>query len=280
MSDNNIDLAIKNEVKEAFKKISKSFCNCNYRYLYKYQAFDSNYIDEAINTIDRNFIFLSKLALFEKDDIHEYQLQRSCFNDSLKQLIDQYNDSTIRDTTKIICLSYEFPNNYLIKNYSKNFGYVIKYNALKLKSYLYKRFKDKLIYGDVTYVDNKSDFISQKYNETFSEYPNKLREGLQTNDNYIFSKIVGDVINDISYYLNSTNFLIKDNKFKEEKEFRFVLTNFNEEEKYVFLGDYMFIDEIIILDSNIALLDRSKMYKLIDVCKRHNINYRLEKLAF
>ena len=152
MSDIGLDEAIKNEVKESFKKISKSFCNCNHKYLYKYQTFNSNYIDDVIDTIDRNFIFLSKLALFEKDDTHEYQLQRNYFNDSLKQLIDQYNESTIRDITKIICLSYEYPNKYLINNYSRNFGFVIKYNAINLKSYLFKRFKDKLIYGDVNIV--------------------------------------------------------------------------------------------------------------------------------
>lgn len=64
MNNNDLDEAIKEEVKDTFKKISKSLCNCNYKYLFKYQSFNSNYIGEAINTLDRNFIFLSKLALF------------------------------------------------------------------------------------------------------------------------------------------------------------------------------------------------------------------------
>lgn len=278
MSGNDLNEAIRNEVKESFKKISTSFCNCNHKYLYKYQTFNSNYIDDVIKTIDMNFIFLSKLALFEKDDIHEYQLYKSFFKDGIKPLIERYNESTIRDTTKIICLSHEYPNNYLIKNYSKNFGFVIKYNAEKLKKCLTQRFKEKLIYGDVTYVENKSEFISLKYNETFSEYPNKLKEGIQAKDNYIFSKIIGNVINDISYYLNSTNFLIKDNKFSEEREFRFVLTDFDENEKYIYLRDNKIIDEIIFLDTDIVLFDKRKMYQLIEVCKKDKINYRIEKL--
>ena len=276
MSSNDLGEAIRNEVKESFKKISKSFCNCNHNYLYKYQTFNSNYIDNVIKTIDKNFIFLSKLALFEKDDIHEYHLIEDYFRDAIKPLIERYNESNIRDTTKIICLSYEYPNEYLIKNYSKDFGFIIKYNANKLKKYLNERFKDKLIYGDVTYVENKSEFISKKYNEIFSEYPTKLKEGIQSKDNYIFSKITHEVIRDISFYLNSTNFLIKDNQFDQEKEFRFVLTNFGENDDYVYLKDKI-IDEIIILDSNIVLYDRSNMYKLIDVCKSHNIDYRIER---
>ncbi|MCR5349369.1 MAG: hypothetical protein K6E20_00100 [Acholeplasmatales bacterium] len=278
MSGNDFDEVIKNEVKESFRKIAKSFCNCNHKYLYKYQSFNSNYIDNVINTIDKNYIFLSKLAFFEKDDIHEYQLVKQYFIDSLKALIDQYNESIIRDVTKIICLSYEYPNDYLIRNYSKKFGFVVKYDANKLKNYIAHRFNRKIIFGDVTYVDNKSEFIARQYNDTFSKYSNKLALGIQAGDDYIFSKISHDVINDMSYFLNSTNFLIKDNRFRCEKEFRFVFTNFDENEEYIFLGKNEVIKEIIILDSSISLLDKNKMYKLIDVCKKHNIKYRIEIL--
>lgn len=277
MGNNDLDSAIQKEAVYSFKTIANSFSKCNHKYLYKYQSFKANYIDKLIESIDSNSIFLSKLSLFEKDDITEYQLDDKDFKPSIKQLIKVYNDSTIRDTTKIICLSYKFPNNHLIENYSKNFGFVVKYNAKALVNYLNKKCLQRLIYGNVKYVDNKSAYIAKEYNETFDNYIKKLEHGIKTKDDFIFSKLTGDVIRDISYYLNSTNFLIKENKYIDEQEFRFVFTNYDECEEYIYFYKTKVIEEIIILDSPIALQNREKMMKLIDVCKKNNIKCRMEK---